>query len=137
MNDVDLAGEILTYTESLGVIEVRSDEGNLLTVFQPTADVVEIVTPELIGPQGPQGVVGPPGPPGPPGPQGPPAPEFEQTFATAQTVWTIVHNLDAYPVVTTYDLYGFEISGDVAMPDRNTVVVTFAVPFAGTARLKA
>jgi hypothetical protein len=49
----------------------------------------------------------------------------------------IVHNLDAYPVVTLYDLYGFAISGDVSMPDRNTVVVDFAVPFAGTARLKA
>lgn len=132
-----MTAEVLTYTESLGVVEVRSAEGALLNVLMPSADIVEIVTSELTGPAGPVGPAGLSGPPGPQGPPGPPAPQFEQTFSTAQLVWLIVHNLDTYPVVTTYDLYGFEISGDVAMPDRNTVVVTFAVPFAGTARLKA
>lgn len=132
-----MTAEVIALTESLGVVEVRSEDGALLNVLHPTVDVVEIVTSELLGPAGPSGPQGNLGPPGPQGPPGPFAPQFEQTFSTAQTVWTIVHNMDVYPVVSTYDLYGFEISGDVAMPDRNTVVVTFAVPFAGTARLKA
>lgn len=132
-----MSTEVIAVEQSLGVIEVRSDEGALLNVLHPTAEVLEIVTSELVGPTGPQGPQGVVGPQGPQGPPGPPPPQFEQTFSTAQAVWTIVHNLNAYPVVSTYDLYGFEISGDVVMPDRNTVVVTFAVPFAGTARLKA
>ncbi len=131
------AAEVITYTESVGVVEVRSADGSLLTVFQPTVDVIEIVSPDLIGPQGPQGTVGIQGEPGPPGPPGPFAPMFEQQFSSPQTVWTIVHNLDVFPVASLYDLYGFAISGDIAMPDRNTVVVTFEVPIAGTARLKA
>jgi hypothetical protein len=132
--------EVTTLTESLGILEVRGNDGSLLFALTPSVDVLEIRTDELTGPTGPVGPSGPTGPQGIQGPQGipgPPAPQFEQTFSTAQSVWTIVHNLDSFPVVNTYDLYGFPISGDVTMPDRNTVVVTFAVPFAGTARLKA
>lgn len=129
--------EVSTISESLGLVEVRNGDGSLLTVLEPSADIVEIVSSELMGPQGPAGVQGVAGVQGPVGPQGPFAPQFEQTFSSAQSVWVIQHNMNVFPVVTTYDLYGFEISGDVSMPDRNTVVVTFAVPFAGTARLKA
>lgn len=129
--------EVTTLSESLGVVEVLADDGSLLFALTPSADVLEIRTDELIGPPGVAGPIGPQGNQGPQGVQGPPAPQFEQTFSSAQLVWTIVHNLDSFPVVNTYDLYGFAISGDVTMPDRNTVVVTFAVPFAGTARLKA
>lgn len=129
-----------TVDEVVGVVEVRDGAGDLLTILEPTADVIEIVTSDLSGPRGPQGDPGPVGPVGqvgPPGPQGPFAPIFEQTFASPSTMWVIVHNLDAYPTVDIYDLYGYEISGDVAMPDRNTVVVLFDVAVAGTARLKA
>jgi hypothetical protein len=111
-------------------------------VLEPTADVVEIVSDELTGPQGPSGtpgvpgITGPVGPQGEQGPQGPFAPQFEQTFVDPSAAWVIVHNLDLFPVVTLHDLYGIQISGDVLMPDRNTVVVTFAVPMSGTARLK-
>jgi hypothetical protein len=131
--------QILTIEEPLGVVEVWADE-TLVNVLRPTTDILEVTT---VGPQGPEGDLGPAGPQGPQGdtgPQGPPgapSPQFDQTFTTASTQWVIVHNLDAYPVVNLYDLYGFAISGDVSMPDRNTVVVDFAVPFAGTARLKA
>ena len=128
------AAEVITYTQTVGVVEVRDGDGALVKVLEPTADVVQVVSPDLIGPRGPEGPVGPEGPEG---PQGPPAPIFEQVFSSASSVWTIVHNLDAFPVVSLFDLYGFAISGDVTMPDRNTVVVTFEVPFAGTARLKA
>jgi hypothetical protein len=72
----------------------------------------------------------------PQGPQGPFAPIFEQHFASPEMVWVINHNMDLYPVVTLYDENHEEITGDVMTPDRNTVIVTFVVPFAGTARLK-
>lgn len=131
---------VTTYTETVGLVEVRDGQGALVRVLEPTADVVQIVSPDVVGPRGPVGPAGQPGPPGIPGPEGPPgppAPQFEQTFSSPSTVWTINHNLDAFPVVNLFDLYGFAISGDVTTPDRNTVVVTFEVPFSGTARLKA
>lgn len=136
MNEAD----VVTIQESLGVVEIWSGEGALLNVLHPTVDILEVTSDGYQGPEGPSGPSGPQGPQGAPGPQGPPgasSPEFDQTFNSPLLEWDIVHNLDAYPIVTTYDLYGFPISGDVAMPDRNTVIVTFAVPFAGTARLKA
>lgn len=129
-----------TVEQSLGVLEVRDGEGDLITIFEPAVEVVQVISADLVGPQGPmgaQGVPGDPGPPGPVGPQGPFAPSFEQHFASPSKLWLIVHNLDAFVTVDLYDLAGFEISGDVQMPDRNTVVVTFDVPVAGTARLKA
>lgn len=135
-----MTAEVITYTQTVGVVEVRDGVGNLLTILQPSADVVEIVSPDLVGPRGPLGPTGPTGPTGlqgVTGPQGPFAPQFEQTFVAPLYEWRIFHNMDVFPVVNTYDLYGFEISGDVTMPDRNTVVVTFEVPIAGTARLKA
>lgn len=132
-----MTSEVIIYTETVGGVEVFNADGSLLTVLEPTADLVEIVSPDLVGPQGPSGPSGPQGVQGVVGPQGPPAPIFEQTFSSPSVIWYISHGLDAFPVVTTYDLYGFEISGDVHMPDRNSVVVTFAVPIAGTARLKA
>jgi len=132
-----MTSEVVTYTQTVGVVEVHDADGNLVTILEPTADLVEVVSPDLIGPQGPAGPIGPQGVQGVQGPQGPPAPIFEQTFSSPLLIWYITHSLNAYPVVSTYDLYGFEISGDVQMPDRNSVVVTFAVPIAGTARLKA
>lgn len=132
--------EIYTVDESLGVVEIRDAAGELLTVLEPTADVIQIVSPDLVGPQGATGaagVAGPLGPQGPVGPQGPFAPTFVQHFASASLLWFIQHNLDTYPTVDIYDLDGFAISGDVFMPDRNSVVVTFDVAVAGTAVLKA
>jgi hypothetical protein len=134
--------DVITYSQTVGVVEVYDGVGDLITVLEPTADVVEIVSDDLVGPRGapgPQGDSGPQGVAGPQGvqgPQGPFAPQFEQTFAVPDSAWVIVHNMDVFPVVTLVDSYGNEISGDVVMPDRNTVVVSFAVPMSGTARLK-
>ena len=123
-----------------GIIEVVRQTSAVITVDNPASEILRIDTP---GPQGPRGVPGPAGDPGPPGPQGPtgatgePTPVFEQHFADAVFIWVIHHGLNLYPVVTLYDESQQEISGDISLPDRNTVVVTFAVPFAGTARCKA
>ncbi len=132
-------GDVITVQESLGLVEVIDGTGNLVTILEPVADVIQIVTNDLTGPQGKPGPVGPPGEAGPPGEKGDPgpfAPHFEQNFANASVEWVIVHNMGVIPVVNLYDPYGWEISGDIAMPDRNTVVVTFDVPMAGMARLK-
>lgn len=132
--------DVFSLQESLGLVEVRDGEGELLTILEPQVEIVQVVSPDLVGPQGPmgiQGVAGPVGPPGPVGPQGPFAPSFQQVFASPAKTWVIVHNLDAFVTVDLYDLAGFAISGDVLMPDKNTVVVTFDVAVAGTARLKA
>lgn len=138
-----MSSEIVVTYEAVGFVEVADGVGNLLTILEPTADLITIDTDDAIGPQGPTGGAGPVGPQGPTGPPGPPGASgaysatFDQTFANAATVWTIVHNLDVYPIVTLFDFYNHEFEGDVAMPDRNTVVVTFDVPMVGTARLKA
>lgn len=122
-----------------GLVEVFDSDAALIDI-DPVVEVVEVSTAELIGGQGPPGPPGPQGAPGPQGPTGatgPFAPLFEQHFAVPLYTWVIVHNLDTYPVVTTVDLNEEEIVGDVTTPDRNTAVVNFAVPVAGTARLKA
>lgn len=131
--------EIVSIDGAASLVEVREQVASFIEVTT-VVEVVDIATPDLIGPRGPQGIEGLPGPVGPEGPVGPVgpyAPTFEQHFASATPLWVIHHNMDAYPVVTTIDLYGDEIVGDVATPDRNTVIVTFAVSMAGTARLKA
>lgn len=125
-----------------GLVEVRISSGTLIELPEYESEVVEVTSPGPPGPPGPQGLQGDAGPQGDKGDRGEtgasgPSPTFEQVFSSATSHWVIVHNLDAYPVVTLVDLYGTEISGDVSTPDRNTVVVDFEVPFAGTARLKA
>ena len=49
--------------------------------------------------------------------------------------WTITHNLDKYPSVTVVDSAGTVVIGDVQYTDENTLVVTFAAAFSGTAYL--
>ncbi len=110
------------------MIEVYDERRTVIQVERPEAEVVNIVTAGPIGPRGPIG---------PQGPQGPFAPVFEQFFADAQMQWTINHDLGVVPVVTLYDLNHEEITGDVMTPDKYTVIVTFELPMAGTARLKA
>lgn len=150
--------EVYTINESLGLLEIRDANGNLVSIIEPAADVLQIVTTDLVGPQGvpgppgptgntgiqgppgdpgPTGLTGPPGPQGIPGPPGSTGPTYEQSFNNPTLQWLLTHNLDVYPVVTLYDLYNTEISGDIAMPDRNTVLVTFDLPMTGIARLKA
>ena len=131
---------LTTVSETVGVVEVHDQAGALLTVLHPTVDVIQIVSTELAGPPGAEGPPGPPGVQGDPGPQGiqgPFAPTFEMQFASPSLQWVINHNMDVLPVVTLYDLSGVEISGDITLPDRNTVIVNFAVPIAGTAIVKA
>lgn len=132
--------EIYTVEETVGVVEIHDELGAVVQILETAVEIVEIVTPELVGPAGPPGNPGDPGiagPAGPVGPQGPFAPTFRMTFASPLDTWVINHNLDVYPVVDIYDLDGYEMVGDVLMPDRNTVMVLFDFPVTGIAILKA
>lgn len=53
----------------------------------------------------------------------------------AQTVWTIIHNLNKNPSVRLEDLAQNDIIGEIDYIDSNTVKVEFAIPVAGTAYL--
>lgn len=53
------------------------------------------------------------------------------------TEWVIIHNLDAYPSVTTVDSAGKQQEGDVHYDNNKRVRVLFSAPFSGSAFLNA
>jgi hypothetical protein len=131
---------------NLGIVEVGAaadaveiNGGPALVEIDGGPALVEIAGQQgTTGPPGPPGGPGPPGDPGPQGIPGEPSPGFQQYFATPLLQWVINHNLDAaFPAVVTIDLYGVPYEGDVSWPDRNTVIVDWYQPFAGTARITA
>jgi hypothetical protein len=72
-------------------------------------------------------------------PSEPPEPVDPTSFIFRQPTpaasWVINHNLNGFPAVTTTDLVGNVIVGQVQYLSANTVVVTFSVPVAGVAYL--
>lgn len=64
---------------------------------------------------------------------------YVQQFAVPDTTWTVTHPLGtSSPVVVVYDPDGYQIGdADVYVPDNQTVIVSFAVPFAGRVALQA
>jgi hypothetical protein len=131
---------LVTLDGRTAVLEVPTESSVLVQNLPARVETIEILTPGVpgpVGPQGDQGLQGVQGEKGEVGAQGPPAPIFEQHFAIPLLVWHITHDLDAFPVVTIVDLDGQELGATVTTPDKSTVIVTFAIPMAGTARLKA
>jgi hypothetical protein len=55
---------------------------------------------------------------------------FYQTLPS--TVWSVTHNLNRFPSVTTIDSAHTEIEGDVVYVDSNHITVTFAYATSGT-----
>lgn len=129
------------YAGAGGIVELLDTgfSANVVEVAIAAPTVVELVT---AGPRGVRGYTGDPGEDGPPGPQGPqgvkgpPPPIFEQVFAAPSTEWRIAHGMGVFPNVQLVDTNFEEIEGTVQTPDKSTVVVTFDVPMAGTARLR-
>lgn len=62
-------------------------------------------------------------------------PQVIYVQGTAALTWTIDHNLNRYPQVTTLDSTGAQISGTVTWPTLNRVVITFSPAVAGKAFL--
>lgn len=54
---------------------------------------------------------------------------------TAQSVWTIQHNLARFPSVTIVDSGDHRVIGEIQYIDENTVQVSFSGAFSGKAYL--
>tara|TARA_B110000908_G_scaffold53651_1_gene65423 strand:- start:763 stop:1461 length:699 start_codon:yes stop_codon:yes gene_type:complete len=60
---------------------------------------------------------------------------FTFTQATAQSVWTITHNLGKFPSVSIIDSAGTNVIGQVDYTNNNELILTFTAAFAGVAYL--
>lgn len=69
------------------------------------------------------------------GPAGPSGAGYTHTQGTASDTWAIAHNLGFRPNVALADASGFAVLGSIHHYSDNVVIVTFAAPLAGSARL--
>lgn len=60
---------------------------------------------------------------------------FEHNQISAAIAWTINHNLGFRPSVSILDTGGNEIEADVRHTSTNQLVIYFAIPLAGVARM--
>lgn len=60
---------------------------------------------------------------------------FTHLQTVPNTVWTINHNLGFRPSVSLLDTGGNEVEADVVHTNSNQLVIHFAIPLAGLARL--
>lgn len=60
---------------------------------------------------------------------------YLHTQTVPAAVWTINHNLGTRPAVAILDAGGNEIEADVTHLSMNQLVIRFAIPIAGVARL--
>lgn len=58
---------------------------------------------------------------------------YDHTQSIAGAVWTVPHNLNRYPAVTTTDSLGRVIHGDVSYVDANIVQITHGSALIGFA----
>ena len=69
------------------------------------------------------------------GPFGTEGYEYTFTQSAAASTWTINHNLDRFPSVTTVDSAGSIINGAITYTDSNTITVVFTSATSGKAYL--
>lgn len=138
-----LTVDVIEETIEFNVIGETGTQGPAGTItIEPTvtglpgtdADVVNVGTPEaailrFTIPAGEQGEVGPQGP------QGESGGFYHHAQLAPATTWVITHNLGYRPSVNVQDSGGNQWFGDVTYIDENTVTVSFAYPFGGTADL--
>lgn len=115
------------------VVIVR-DEVLVGTIIAEPETTRLVMAPGGLGPPGPQGPAGV-GSPGPQGPAGPTGGTFTFTQANPSASWTISHGMGFNPAVSVVDSSERLVEGDVSYPDLNTVVVSFAGAFSGSAYL--
>lgn len=77
------------------------------------------------------------GPPGQPGPPGPGHSPFTFHQSSVASVWTVVHNLGAYPEPTILldDSPTFPVWTDIEYVDINSFILTFPSPVSGYAHI--
>ena len=81
-----------------------------------------------------QTILGVPGQPGKDGADGASATIFTHVQSVAAMVWTVDHNLGAWPDVIVFDDAGNEVVGTVQNPTLNRSTLSFSQPVSGTAR---
>ena len=79
-------------------------------------------------------ILGMSGPPGKDGADGASAAAYTHVQAVAAMVWTVDHNLGAWPDVIIFDDAGNEVVGTVQNPTLNRSTLSFSQPVSGTAR---
>ena len=62
-------------------------------------------------------------------------PTFIYTQTTPSSTWTITHNLNSFPSVTTVDISNVQIVGDLSYTNVNQLIVNFSAPVDGKAYL--
>ena len=106
----------------------------VITVVPPTAaqstQSTVVVKPGQGGSRGPQGIQGL---------QGAQGTNREIAYrynqGVASSTWTIAHNLNFYPNVTTMDSTGAICEGEIVYTNPNNLTVTFLAAFSGVAYL--
>lgn len=62
-------------------------------------------------------------------------PTYIYTQTTPSSTWTITHNLNSFPSVTTVDISNVQIVGDLSYTNVNQLIVNFSAPVDGKAYL--
>lgn len=114
-------------------VQVISPPDETVIVRVVDDEVVSVIVPaeEAVTVTGVAGV-GPAGPPGPPGPTDS-ALLYVHTQDAPSVLWTMHHNLNAYPNVTIVDTLGRQIEADIVYVDANTTTAGFEPPTTGKA----
>lgn len=132
------SGSVTVETGATQQVNVTTTVPQKVAASSPTVENVatqsqDHVSVEELGVRGLQGA------PGERGEQGAPGASAMNPFTFMQTVptneWVIPHPLHTLPTVTVVDSANRMVYGDVSYPDFDTVIITFAVPFSGTAYL--
>lgn len=61
---------------------------------------------------------------------------FRWVQSAPAAVWTIAHELNAFPIVDVLDTVNNQLFGEVDYVDADNLTITFSVPVAGTAYLR-
>ena len=62
-------------------------------------------------------------------------PTYVHTQSSANTTWTITHNLNKNPSVTVVDSGGSKVFGEAVYNSTNRMTLTFSASFSGKAYL--
>jgi len=120
-----------------GVLDVSTPQP-AIAVQPGSHDLIQVGIPGIQGvqgPAGPPGEQGLQGPQGNPGPSGPAGGTYVHTQGTPAQVWAITHNLNLFPAVVVISSSGDVVEGDITYTGLNSLTLTFAGAFSGTAYL--
>jgi hypothetical protein len=112
-------------------VDASTGGGTSTALTSGSAFVKEV---DVVGVKGDKGDMGEPGLQGPVGPPGASAINpvvWNQDVPIS--VWTVVHNLNTFPLVTVVDSANTTVLGDVSYLDLNTLQIAFNSAFSGTA----